>query len=283
MNALKIFTIILFVLLTSIVLAIRPGMHQPVIIENEDFKIYRESDTLNYKDYVNVQPENTVVAKNVQVNVQPQTETVNKYVDSKSDVGKVNEKRVNIDNQTGGKAAKNNDSQLEILQRIIKNTENQPSKPDVVTPDITPKPKEVKPQPEKTVAAKKNENPYMTEEEEIIAWNKWRSNIQNYIMKNSGPFDAPIGTIFSFSCVVDKFGNVSNIKVMSSNPNYMTFAKNNIKPVIAGLQNKPLLNFPRGTKRTTTVFTGFFAISVVERYSTPEDYHDFERIIKYVQ
>lgn len=118
----------------------------------------------------------------------------------------------------------------------------------------------------------------MTEQEEIIAWNKWRSNLQNQIMRDSKIDYAPLGTLFMFTFVVDKFGNISNIKVECSNPNYMDVARNNVKPAIANLQKKPILNFPRGTQRTSTVVTGLFLIGTQERYSTPNDFSDYERV-----
>ena len=129
----------------------------------------------------------------------------------------------------------------------------------------------------------KSKNPYMTEEEEIIAWNKWRSDIQNQIMIDSKIDYAPLGTIFLFSCVIDKYGNVSNIKTWTSNPDYQSLAKEKVKPAIANLQGKPILKFPRGTQRTSTVFNGAFLIGIEDRFSTPNDYADFEKVMRYVQ
>ena len=118
----------------------------------------------------------------------------------------------------------------------------------------------------------------MTEQEEIIAWNKWRSNLQNQIMKDSNIDYAPLGTMFSFNFVVDKFGNVSNIKVDCSNPNYMYVARDNVKGAISRLQNKPILNFPKGSQRKSTVVQGYFFMGLEDRYSTPNNFPDFERI-----
>ena len=118
----------------------------------------------------------------------------------------------------------------------------------------------------------------MSELEEIIAWNKWRSNVQNQIMRNSNIEYAPLGTMFTFNFVVDKFGNVSNIKVDCSNPNYMDVARNNVKTAISKLQKQPILNFPKGTQRKSTVVQGYFFIGLEERYSTPNNFSDFERI-----
>lgn len=239
MNFLKVLVIISFVFLTLITLKLHPDMHQPMIIEDADFKLTRISDTLSTENI----PVNSTIQK--QKNVNP----------------KKTEKRITTS------SPEPEDSQLELLERILEQTEQ-----------------EAKQQPEKVEqkpVQKQNtnfKNPYMTEQEEIIAWNKWRSNLQNQIMRDSQIDYAPLGTLFLFTFVVDKFGNISNIKVECSNPNYMDVARNNVKPAIANLQKKPILNFPKGTQRTSTVVTGLFLIGTQERYSTPNDFSDYERV-----
>ena len=101
-------------------------------------------------------------------------------------------------------------------------------------------------------------------------------------MQNSaGKFGfIPLGTQFSFSFLVDKFGNVSNIKVECSDQNYMHEARNVVKPAIAAMQNKAILNFPEGTKRTTTQATGAFSIGRSNNFYNPGDFSDYERIKK---
>lgn len=166
-------------------------------------------------------------------------------------------------------------SDLEMVNQILKGIQEQQQ-----TTRPTPSPK-VNQNHQTTSTPKQSrnfKNPYMTEQEEIIAWNKWRSNLQNQIMNDSDIDYAPLGTMFMFTFVVDKYGNVSNIKVECSNPNYMNVARNNVKPAIARLQKKPILNFPRGTQRTSTVVTGVFLIGTQNRYSTPNDYSDYERV-----
>ena len=120
----------------------------------------------------------------------------------------------------------------------------------------------------------------LTEQEEIIAWNAWRSNLQNQVMKDA-PTYAPIGTVFKFSFTVDKFGNMSNIKVWSTNPNYTNKAVQVIKPVLMSYSHKPILNFPTGTKRVITNVTGGYVISTQTKYSSPSDYSDYEKVKRY--
>lgn len=152
----------------------------------------------------------------------------------------------------------------------------QPAKP------VTKKQQEPK-QPAKVVQDVKpqeNKPHQLTEQEEIIAWNRWRSNLQNQVMKDA-PMRAPLGTVFKFSFTVDKYGNMSNIKVWSENPNYTDLAVRVIKPVLTGYAHKPILNFPEGTKRVITNVTGGYVISTRTKYSSPSDYSDYEKVKRY--
>lgn len=282
MDLLKVAVVILFIILTVFTIKIHPEMHQPMIIEDADFKLTRISDTLenipttpvtNPSQEKNVQVVELPPQQNQQQQFEQQPQRQTKIVETNTP--KSQQKQVNVKPET---------SQLELLERIIKNADQSvetPQQPKTVQKPVSQpvtKPAEtVKPQQPKQVQ-QSNKNPYMTEQEEIIAWNKWRSNIQNRIMKDSQIDYAPLGTAFMFTFIVDKFGNVSNIKVECSNPNFAAVARNNVKPAISALQRKPILNFPRGTQRTSTVVTGIFLIGTQERYSTPDDFSDFERI-----
>ena len=149
----------------------------------------------------------------------------------------------------------------------------QPAKP------VTKKQQEPK-QPAKVVQDVKpqeNKPHQLTEQEEIIAWNRWRSNLQNQVMKDA-PMRAPLGTVFKFSFTVDKYGNMSNIKVWSENPNYTDLAVRVIKPVLTGYAHKPILKFPEGTKRVITNVTGGYVISTRTKYSSPSAYSEYEKV-----
>ncbi len=270
MDFLKVTIIILFVILTILTVKIHPEIHQTMLIEDADFKLVRISDTLateNIPTSSVVQPSNHIEQKNI--TVQQPAKTVEIKV---SEPVKQQTKEIKLPEQ---KKSTPEQTQLELLEEIIKLAEQQEKpKQEIQQPVSKPQPSKVQPKSEST-----HKNPYMTEQEEIIAWNKWRSNIQNEVMKHSGIENAPLGTVFIFNFVVDKFGNVSNIKVICSNPNYMDLARNNMKPAIANLQRKPILNFPRGTQRTSTVVTGSIILGTYERYSTPADYSDYERVV----
>lgn len=287
MDFLKVSVIVLFVILTILTVKIHPEIHQPMLIEDADFKLVRISDTISSenipvsvaqpqpKTITQSTPQKTVAIKvqeaptqnqNVQTtNTSPHSQTP---VETKPVKIKFPKKEVPIKTKT----PEPQESQIEILQKLL-NTDIEDSK--ALQENAQKLAQTIQPQP----AASTHKNPYMTEQEEIIAWSKWRSDIQNQIMRDSSIEQAPLGTIFTFTFVVDKFGNVSNIKVTCSNPNYMAMARNNMKPAIARLQRKPILNFPRGTQRTSTVVTGAIILGTFERYSTPADYNDFERVV----
>ena len=122
-----------------------------------------------------------------------------------------------------------------------------------------------------------NTQKILSESDEIIAWNIWRSNLQNQVMIDS-KLRAPLGTVFKFSFTVDKYGNMSNIKVWSTNPSFTGLAVSVIKPVLTSYAHTSILNFPYGTKRVITNVTGGFVISVKTKYSSPSDYSDYEKI-----
>ena len=66
-----------------------------------------------------------------------------------------------------------------------------------------------------------------------------------------------------------------------ANPsNYTPHAIQYIAPVIRSYQGRDILNFPEGTQRTSTQVTGKWRISNTERYSTPQDYNDIEKVTK---
>lgn len=324
MGFIRIAFLILFILSTVITFSIRPKLHEPFVIEDANFRLVRISD--------NIVPQTTptLVVNNpqeIQVSI-PQTETVREVsqpveVAAPKQVRNVEQTIVNIPSQTQkitqtvkevpvektvvNKTVKNDKSQLEMLQRIMKNAEQasketpvetkkvvttQPSQKTTQTVTQTPVQKPVqaqvvqkpvtqqvqKPVTQTAQKPSNSKNPYMTEQEEIIAWNIWRSNIQNQIMRDSDIGFAPQGTVFTFSFVVDKFGNVSNIKVECSHPYFMDTAREGVKPAISKLQGKPILNFPKGTQRVTTTFTGNFVISNQNIFSTPGDFSDYERV-----
>ena len=120
----------------------------------------------------------------------------------------------------------------------------------------------------------------LTAQEEEIAWNRWRSNLQNQIMKDSKLPIVPNGTIFKFSFTVDKYGKLTNVKTWSTNPSYTPYAIQYIAPAIRSYQGRSILNFPLGSNRVITDVTGGWKISSTAKYSTPQDYNDIEKVTR---
>lgn len=317
MGFIRIAFLILFILSTVMTIGVKPKLHEPFVIEDANFRLVRISDniipqttptlTVNNPQEIEVSVPQTEtvreVTQNVEINTPKQVSNVEKTViDVPVRTQTVTKTEVPVKEKVVvNKTNPNDKSQLEMLQRIMKNAEQTVSETPVETKKVeTPKTTQTVQKPAQTTTTvqkpvtqqttvqtpvqkttqtnSSNKNPYMTEQEEIIAWNIWRSNIQNQIMKDSDIGFAPQGTVFSFSFVVDKFGNVSNIKVECSHPYFMDTAREGVKPAISRLQGKPILNFPKGTQRVTTTFTGNFVISNQNIFSTPGDFSDYERV-----
>lgn len=274
MDFLKIFVVISFLIVTILTLKFHPKMHLPLIIEDENFKLTRISDTISTKNIPinptlnNQNSQNNQEQIEVNIQQQPIQQEQTKYVSSGNTNPIQNEKEVKYNTNQN-----ENISQIELLQYLLNEVEKEYNKQTNQPQQNT----EQQVNTQNSTTGNFN-NPYMTEQEEIIAWNRWRSNVHNQIMRDSNIAYAPIGTMFSFNFVVDKFGNISNIKVDCSDPNYMDIARYNVKKAITKLQNQPILNFPKGTQRKSTVVQGYFFIGFEERYSTPSNFSDYERV-----
>lgn len=296
MDFLKVSVVVLFIVLTIITIRIHPEIHQPMVIEDADFKLVRVSDTITSQttpittvrptvtqQTVTVEPQQTkLVQQSVNIATPKATETP-KYVqvETPQQTRPVKIKLPKKDTQA--QTVVQEPSQNELLQRLlntdIENTKALEENSRKLAQSMQKNnraPQQTYKQPQQTSTHK---NPYMTEQEEIIAWNRWHSNIHNQVMKDSNAGVAPYGTVFSFSFLVDKYGNVSNVKVSCSNNYCMDIARDNLKPAIMHLQRKPILNFPRGTQRTSTVVSGSFLIGSEDRFSTPSNFSDYERVV----
>lgn len=296
MDFLKVSVVVLFIVLTIITIRIHPEIHQPMVIENADFKLVRVSDTITSQTIPVTTVRPTVTQQTVTVEPQ-QTKQVQQSVNIATPKATETPKYVQVETpqqtrpvkiklpkkDTQAQTVVQEPSQNELLQRLLntdiedtKALEENSRKLAQSMQKNNRAPQQTYKQPQQTSTHK---NPYMTEQEEIIAWNRWHSNIHNQVMKDSNAGVAPYGTVFSFSFLVDKYGNVSNVKVSCSNNYCMNIARDNLKPAIMHLQRKPILNFPHGTQRTSTVVSGSFLIGSEDRFSTPSNFSDFERVV----
>ena len=287
MQKLFIFIIVSIISITALVVAINPVMHKQVSIHDSNYIFV---DTSNNQaapvktTVVTPSVQQTSVAPQVintqQTNIKPaqniKTTSVKTTTQQIKPVNKrVKQQPVQVKNQSV------KTTQAKAKQQTVKTTPIPTTTKEVKqVPAPKPQTKEVKPTPVKTVQAPAptiTKKKVLTESEEIIVWNKWRSDLQNQVMKDS-KVTAPIGTQFKFSFTVDKYGNISNVNVYSTNPSYNDMAIKNIKPVLLSYKGKQILKFPEGTKRTITNVTGGFYISRTTGYSKPSDYSDYEKV-----
>jgi len=113
--------------------------------------------------------------------------------------------------------------------------------------------------------------------DELIAWNVWRSNLQNQIMMESS-IEAPVGTLITFSFNVSAQGNITNLKYSCSNKKYAKEARADMVRVLQNLRYTEILKFPSNTKRTNVKFKGAFLLDYSTSFSKPSDYSDYERV-----
>lgn len=305
MQKLIILILISFITITGLITALNPKIQKPVRfaaanmgIENvteevaetkspiiddthidiQEIEIKPQLQKTDIKEqHIKVQPQKTDAAMQ-SVKLQPQqNEVKEKQVKITSQKTQKTKTPLKIQSQKTSQTAGNVNTPVELpksIQEIVKSDTKQ-------NPINTPKQTTLaqKTEPSVTLPKKTEEEPktVLTEEEEVILWNKWRSDLQNQVMRDSR-IAAPMGTRFRFSFTVDKFGNVSNLRVWSDTPYYTPMAVSSIKPVILSYQGKNILKFPKGTKRIQTNVVGGFVIATYEKYSKPDDYADVEKI-----
>ena len=224
--------------------------------------------------------------QSVPVKNQTQTQTAVNNQSPKIDLNKIvnnNQKIINNPAQTVTSPVKSSNSS-------VVNTPVTTYKPSVQIPEKVnnsePKtPANISSQttstPQNALNAKTESKPVvLTAAQEEIAWNKWRSNLNNQIMKDSKLPTMPNGIIFKYKFTVDKYGKVSNVQTSSTTPGYTPYAIQFIAPVIRSYQGRSILNFPAGSKREFTEVSGAWKISSNSKLSTPDDFNDIEKIKK---
>jgi len=283
-----IILILIFLFATILVCVFRPKTHKPIAFESRNFKLELISDEIEAekKSEINIQP-NSIELQSPSISINSELSLPNvKLPDVNTNV-KVNTKPAQQNKaankqktQIVSKQQKSNNNN--VLQQNKEQKVNTPQKPKQTEANDNKNANNEIKKTEKIVE-KTVETPtttkVLTEEEEIIAWNKWRSDLQNKLMRDS-KISAPIGTTFEFSFTVDKFGTISNLKTWSSNPSYTPLAVRVIKPLLLSYQQTAILNFPTGSKRVITNVNGGFTMARSSRFSSPSDYNDYERVTK---
>lgn len=260
MNNFKIFIILAMVFTTILICIIKPQMHKRVLIGGSELALIQEE---NYERQLSTNPKTTQAPNSIQ----HQSEQVKQMTQQSPQAVQTQSPPQSY---TTGK-----------LSDQFNNQYYGPSRSQMGTPQPQSQyQQQLQPQTQRTQApqAKQNQSSQITaEQEEIIAWNKWRSDLENQVLKDTD-ISAPIGTIFRFSFTVDREGNISNLKTWSDNPQYTPMAVNNVKPVILSYQGKRILNFPPKSKRIITNVEGYFITWTSTGYSTPSDFSDYERV-----
>lgn len=277
-----------FLIATVFVCVFRPKTHKPIAFEDRNFKLELISDEIaapKTSDLNLVQNSVEIKSPTVDINLPP----VNVKIPEIKTNTNTNSKNLTAKNTTKSQqnqpktqiVSKKNSPITQLNKTEVKKVESKPvQKSESKVVNNTEKSKVVS--PVEKISEKPVTKPavkVLTEEEEIIAWNKWRSDLQNKLMRDS-KIAAPIGTSFEFSFTVDKFGTISNLKTWSSNPSYTPLAVRVIKPLLLSYQKTAILNFPTGSKRVITNVNGGFTMARSSRYSSPSDYNDYERVTK---
>ncbi len=282
---LLVLIILLFLFSTVLVCVYKPKTHKPIMFENRDFKlelISNESVAKNNSEVdLNFTPIN-INMPDVNIDVPEISTSSTKIVQKENIPSQKSETKNNVSQKQKTQIVSKNISEKKVEKIVQKQQENISDKieKDVTKPVLVENSQKNENIVAKNLPSEKTETPkFLTEEEEIIAWNKWRSDLQNKLMSDS-KIAAPIGTTFAFSFTVDKFGTISNLKTWSTNPSYTPLAVRVIKPLLLSYQKTAILNFPIGSKRVITNVDGGFTMARSSRYSSPSDYNDYERVTK---
>ncbi len=296
MKRIKKFVIFLYIFMTVLVLIIHPVMHKPVTLENMNFKI--KDQLMNPQTRIVSDFEVKVKFMRVQKNI---AKTPEKTIHIKPD----DDKQLSFDVQTGGDIR---ESHIETGFETTESTtgldmtleENQQSyqEQDINFSDqemlFTEQDLEVaelqRPTaehemtmeiPEDNVELNASDEvgnrKFKASKEEIVAWNVWRSTLQNRIMDESA-IEAPVGTLILFSFDVSETGHITNLNYNCTNKKYADNAKADMISVLKRLEGDEVLNFPENTKRTKVRFKGGFILDYQTHYSSPSDYSDYERV-----
>lgn len=310
--------IILTLITTAFICVTKPQMHKSVLVYNSDYTITLDEEKkveqktipilekpievkqIETKTENNIEIQNTKfepktvqVTQNQQPKVQKIVQTENQPIKiQKTNVQttKTNVEQPKIDTQkiiANNKKiidSKNNVSQTQVQQSPTAVSTKNITAP-VKTVTTTVKPTQTTTQIPKitttnTTTAKAPEPKVLTAKEEELAWNIWRSNLTNKLMKDTNLPSVPMGTEFYIEFRVDKYGKVSQLKAHTVPEKYTPYAVQYVLPVVRSYQGRSILNFPEGSQRTSTIVNIAWRISNRSSYSTPQDYYDIEKIKK---
>lgn len=261
--------LVLIVVSTISICTIQPNMHKNIVVYDSAYKLVEETVVETEKEDIPV----------MEMPVKPITTTtsIEKRVEPKIVETKKQEAK-QVQTKTTPKSTTSVQTRTTTVPKTTTAQNKQETKTEPQTTVVkTQTPKVVE---QKVVTKPVVQPKVLTEQEETIAWNVWRSNLTNKIMQDTRLPMLPAGVVFRFSFTVDKYGKISNVQTWSETSTYTPYAIQYIAPVIRSYQGRDILNFPEGTQRFSTEAKGGWKISTSERYSTPQDYNDIEKIRK---
>lgn len=300
MKRLRSFLILVYIITTLLVLIIHPVMHKPIALESPKFELKNQilnpqqrfiSDfEIKIKFYrrnpqVVKSPEKEFIPKEdndkqLSMNFEKEGNFKNTSIDFSEGIN-VSEQTLEIDTSANNEvhSEKNNDFQSQNIENRDVNVKissddvssNRDVRVGIDSVDIPNSDIELKDKDEvgnKLFSASK---------EEFVAWNVWRSNLQNTIMMESS-IEAPVGTLIVFTFNVSKSGKITNFKYSCSNKKYEADARADMVSILRRLENTSVLAFPSNTKRTNVKFKGAFMLDYSTSFSKPSDYSDYERV-----
>lgn len=301
MKRLRGFLILVYIITTLLVLIIHPVMHKPAAIENTNFKLRnqilnpQERFISDFEVKIRFYRRKPIVAKAPEKEVfipeddddRPLTMDFEEGANFKNtsidfdDGVKISEQTMEIDTKANDETY--SEQNINYQSQNTKNSDvdinigsgNTPSSRDmeidIDNGDI----------PNSDIVLKDNDEIgnifFKASREEVVAWNVWRSNLQNTIMMESA-LEAPVGTLITFTFDVSKSGKITNLKYNCSNKKYEATARADMVSVLRRLEGKPVLTFPSNTKRTNVKFKGAFMLDYSTSFSKPSDYSDYERV-----
>lgn len=274
--------LILLIVSTFSICAIQPELHKNVIVYDSDYTLVTEDEVKTETKEI---PVMEMPAKPIEktVKIEQKVEPVVKTTKLNQET-KVKQQTQSAPKQTTVKQTVTK-PKTQTASKSVTSTVTKPTATDIKKVEIPKIEKTVvqipAPQSQPTKGAEVSTPKTITAQKENIAWNIWRSNLTNKIMQDTKLPDIPNGTVFQFSFNVDKYGKISNVQTGANPANYTPYAIQYIAPVIRSYQGRAILNFPEGTQRTSTQVTGKWRISASEKYSTPQDYNDIEKVIRY--
>ena len=236
--------LILIMTLTIGICVKQPQMHKSVMVYNSEYKLVNNDDvdiqqpaSIPIKTNTETLPQKTVTT--VQTNIIPKTVTVTQPKTTTQKSTETKKSDIIVKSTTAPVST----TTVNTVPKVVERVANQHTKTEpAVKQEQTKK---------QTVTLPR----IMTQQEELIAWNIWRSNLQNKIMQDVKMPIVPNGTIFKFTFSVDKYGKISNVQTWSTTPQYTPYAIQYIAPVIRSYQGRSILSFPSCFIFSTAFFT----------------------------